>query len=80
MADTIDQVEDAWLEGIADFERFVMEFDKEFFAPLERRMMMLNFATITPQEMEMMRKIIPAEMATIEEQMKNLMEVRHGGT
>lgn len=77
MADIL-EVEDAWLQGTADFEQFVSEFDTEFFAPLERRMMMMAWATITPQEMEMLRKIIPAEMAVIEGQMKKVEGSKHG--
>jgi hypothetical protein len=72
---TIDQVEDAWLEGITDFDEWLAEFDAAFFEPVQRRMMMTMYATITEQEKEMLRKIMPEELERIEKQMEKVMEV-----
>ena len=71
---TIDQVEDADLSGKTDFELFIADFDNKFFAPVQRRMMKMNWATITSQEKELLRKIIPDVMGPIEEQMDQMME------
>jgi hypothetical protein len=68
----IDMVENAHLEGNALFERFIVKFEEEFMAPMQRRLMMLNWATITPEEHELLRQEAPEEYAVVEKQMKEL--------
>lgn len=68
----IDAAENAWLEGSAIFESFIVKDQAEFFAPMERRLKMANWATMTPQEREMLKRGNPELYAAIEEEVKKL--------
>lgn len=69
---TIDDVENAWLEGNAFFEKFIAKDERDFMAPMERRLMMMTFATITDQERNILEKVIPDAFVSVEEQMKEM--------
>jgi hypothetical protein len=68
----IDDVENAWLEGNAFFEKFISEDERDFFAPVERRLMQMTFATITDQEKKILEKVIPDAFASVEEQVQGM--------
>lgn len=72
---TIDTVEDAWLDGITEFDKFISGFEQDFFEPVQRRTMLAMFATMTDQEKEQMRAIMGEKFTAIEAQMKKMMEV-----
>jgi hypothetical protein len=72
---TIDQVQDAYLEGITDFDTFIQEFDAEFFKPIQEFMQVTLYATMTDGEKEIMRAIMGDAFTEIEEQVERLMEV-----
>lgn len=75
MTMNIDHVEDAWLDGSTEFDQFIAKFESDFFDPVQRRLMMTMYATMTDQEKEQARTALGEKFTAIEEQMSKLMEV-----
>jgi hypothetical protein len=74
MTSNVDQVEEAWLDGSTEFDRVMGEFEVEFMAPFQLRMMKIAWATMTDQEKEGLRRDFPEAFATVEKQMKTLIK------
>lgn len=70
MSRTIDQVEDAWLEGSIDFDEFNQQFEIDFMKPVELRFQKMMWVTFTDADKKLLKALAPDAFEEVRKQME----------
>lgn len=55
----VEQVEDAWLSGETDFDRFIRQFEMDFMKPVELRFQKMMWQRLTPADKDFLKAMDP---------------------
>jgi hypothetical protein len=70
MPRTVDQVEDAWLEGSIDFDEFIQKFEVDFMKPVELRFQKMMWASLSDADKELLKALAPDAYEEVEKAME----------
>jgi len=70
MPRTVDQVEDAWLEGSVEFDEFIQQFEVDFMKPVEMRFQKMMWATLTDADKKLLQTLAPEAYEEVRKQME----------